>query len=237
MRNNIPLFFAVILFLGIVVSLIRGKVTRRYSTPVYRDDDPSLFRNYVIIYAIVDICCLLFGIKIWMNQNYFDPPEYIYYDVSVAPQQSLESALISASPIHPGAKIAYGMTTWNVRWEARWSTDKSQKSCSIWAANAYIQSEIQLPHLRNGSDAQKKQFDNYVEGLRAHQLVHYGFGLSAAKEIEKEVNAMPAMADCGVLEMAVNALAKKIINDYRTRGQAYDLSNEFLNSQHALLEY
>ena len=44
------------------------------------------------------------------------------------------------------------------------------------------------------------------------------------------------MQDCATLEAAGNALGEKIVKNYQIKGQAYDLLNPFLQSQHAMLK-
>ena len=228
------LLFSAIFFIVVVVSLFQGRVTRRFATPVYRDDDPTSFWNYIALYAILGTVCLFFTIKNWATK--FDPPEYSWYIATANPQQSLETILQAASSIHPNSGIAYGLTNWSVNWHFQWSQEKHGNACWISSVYTTLSSRIVLPKLVNATTAQQEKFNLFFDALRLHQLAHYEFGKSAALEIERKISDLPKMQDCTVLEAAANALGEKILKDYQTRGQAYDASNTFLQSQHAMLQ-
>ncbi len=228
------LFFSAIFFIVVVVSLIQGRITRRFSTPVYRDDDPTSFWNYIALYAILGTVSLFFTLKNWTTD--LDPPEYSHYIATAHPQQSLEAILQSASSIHSNGGIAYGQTTWYVNWHFQWSQEKYGNACWISSIYATLSSRIVLPKLVNATSAQQEKFNLFYEALRLHQLAHYELGKSAALEIERQISDLPKMQNCRVLETTANALGEKIVKDYQTKGQAYDLSSTFLQSQHAMLE-
>jgi len=226
--------FSAIFYIVIVVSLFQGRITRRYTTPVYRDEDPASFRNYIALYAILGTACLFITLKNWTTK--YDPPEYSFYIAKANPQQSLETVLQAASRIHSNGDIAYGLTTWSVEWHFQWSQEKHGNACWINSIYTTLNSTIVLPKLINATAAQQEKFNIFLDALRAHQLVHYGFGKSAAQEIEKKISNLPKMENCTVLEAAANALGAQILKNYQTRGQAYDIANTFLQSQHAMLE-
>jgi len=228
------LLFSIIFFIIVVVSLIQGRVSRRFTTPVYRDDDPTSFWSYIALYALLGSVCLFFTVKNWTTK--FDPPEYSWYVATANPQQSLETILQAASKIHTNGSIAYGLTSWSVDWHFQWSQAKRGNACWINSVYTTLNSRIVLPQLVNASAAQQEKFNVFVDALRSHQLAHYDIGKSAAVEIERRISELPKMQDCTTLEAAANALGEQILKDYRIKGQAYDLSNTFLQSQHAMLQ-
>ncbi|MET3108497.1 putative secreted Zn-dependent protease [Oxalobacteraceae bacterium GrIS 2.11] len=228
------LLFSAVFFIIVVVSLVQGRVSRRFATPIYRDENPASFRNHLVFYAILGTACLFFAVKNWSTE--FDPPEYSWYTATANPEQSLETVLQAASIIHPNGGVAYGVTYWSVDWHFKWSQAKHGNECWISSVYTTLRSSIILPKLVNATSAQQEQFNIFFDALRLHQLTHYEFGKSAALEIEKKISDLPKMQDCTVLQAAANAAGEKIVNDYQTRGQAYDVSNTFLQSQHAMLE-
>ena len=217
----------------IVVSLIQGRISRRYATPIYRDENPKSFWTHITIYIVLGIVCVFFTLKNWTTE--FDPPEYTWYTATADPQQSLETALQAASTIRRDGEIAYGLTSWNIHWYFQWSQAKHGDDCRISSVYATLSSRIILPKLVNATSAQQKKFNIFFDALHAHQLAHYEFGKSAAREIELKISRLPKMRDCATLEAAANALGVQILKDYQTKEQVYDLSSTFLQSQHALL--
>ena len=228
------LAFSAIFYVVAAISLFQGRISRRYSTPVYRDEDPATFRNYIAFYLIVGTVCLFFALKNWTTE--FDPPQYSFYTATANPQESLEKALQSASKIHSNGDIAYGLTIWSVEWHFQKSQAKHGNDCWIDSIYTTLSSTIVLPRLVNATSAQQEKFNIFLEALRAHQLVHYEFGKSAALEIEKKMSHLPKMQDCATVEAAGNALGEEIVKNYQIKGQAYDIANSFLQSQHAMLE-
>ena len=228
------LAFGIFFYIGIAASLITGKVSRRFTTPVYRYEEPAKFRNYLVVSFILGTTCLFFTIKNWSTD--YDPPEYSFYTVTAIPQQSLETALQTASKIHYNHEIAYGMTLWDVKWHFQWSQGKHGDTCWINSIYTTLNSTIVLPKLVNASTDQQEKFTIFLDALRAHQLAHYEFGKSAAQEIEKKISDLPKMQDCATLEAAGNALGEEIVKKYQIKGQAYDIANTFLRSQHAMLQ-
>jgi len=235
LRFHPLLLFSAFFFTIVAASLIQGRVARRFTTPVYREENPSSFWSHIAFYAILGSVSLFFTVKNWTTK--FDPPEYSWYIATANPQQSLETVLKAASVIHPDGGTAYGQTTWSVDWHFQWSQAKHGNDCWISSVYTTLSSRILLPKLVNASSAQQEKFNLFFDALRLHQLAHYEFGKSAALEIEKKISELPTMQDCVVLEAAANALGEKILKDYRTKGQAYDVSNTFLQSQDAMLGY
>jgi predicted secreted Zn-dependent protease len=99
-----------------------------------------------------------------------------------------------------------------------------------------LSSKIVLPKLVNATAAQQEKFNIFFDVLREHQLAHYEFGKSAAQEIERKISTLPKMQDCNILEAAGNAVGEEILKNYQIKDQTYDLSNTFLQPQHAMLE-
>ena len=228
------LAFGIAFYIAIAASLVTGKVSRRYTTPVYRDEEPAKFRNYLAVSFILGTTCLVITIKNWTPD--YDPPDYSYYTATADPEQSLETVLQAASKIHYNEKIAYGATYWSVEWHFQWSQGKHGDTCWINSIYTTLNSKIVLPKLANETTVQQEKFNIFFEALRAPQLAHYEFGKSAALEIEKKISNLPKMQDCVKLEAAGNALGEETVKNYQIKGQAYDIANSFLQSQHAMLE-
>ena len=228
---------SVFFYIIVVSSLIQGKAARllgRSAPPIYRDEDPASFRNQVVLHATLGSICLLISISNWTTE--LDLPKYSSYTVAASPQQSLETALQAASSIRNGGDIAYGLTSWDVSWHFEWSQAKHGDACWISSVCTTLNSNIVLPKLVKASSAQQEKFNIFFDALRAHQLAHYEFGKNAAREIERQISMLPEMPNCATLEATANALGGQILKDYQVKGKAYDLSNTFLQAQHAMLQ-
>jgi len=228
------LVFAIAFYIAIAVSLVTGKVSRRYTTPVYRFEEPAKFRNYLVVSFTAGTVCLVITVKNWTPE--YDPPDYSYYTVLANPSQSLETVMQEASKLHSNGGVAYGVTFWDAEWHFEWSQGKQGDTCWINSVYTTLRTQIVLPKLVNANADQQKQFNIFFEALRAHQLAHYEFGKSAALEIEKKISNLPKMQYCATLEAAGNAVGEETVKKYQMKEQAYDMSNPFLQSQHALLD-
>jgi predicted secreted Zn-dependent protease len=162
----------------------------------------------------------------FLSQNAFaeviERLDHRYYDVHIAANQSLVSALNQASPIQYKGKVYHGYTKWNVRWKFRWSSDDNGM-CRIISSTTTIQGTILLPRLASATQAQKSQFDAYVTSLLEHELGHYQIGKEAAQAIDKQILSYPTASECRALEKAVNSGAHQTLEEYQETERQYDI--------------
>lgn len=142
------------------------------------------------------------------------------YPVPAGHAVSLGRTLNANSPIHHGGLTYHAYTTWTVNWAYRWT--QSIGYCQVNAVTTHLDSTIQLPRLDGGSSNLHRQFDHYLEALRQHELGHYQIGRMAAQQVDRQLRALPIMADCQRLNAAANHLAHQIVEHYREEERTYD---------------
>lgn len=161
--------------------------------------------------------------------------EYQYYEVNVAANQSLRSALNQASTIRQDGKTHHGYTKWHVRWHFHWNNDHSGH-CKIVSSKTTLQGNILLPRLAYAPLIQRKQFDRYMIALREHELGHYKIGQEAAKAIDEQFSSVPSSSTCKALEKPANDRAYQILEKYKLADKEYDAKTIHGKTQGAWLD-
>jgi len=160
--------------------------------------------------------------------------EYQYYEVNVAANQSLRSALNQASTIRQDGKTHHGYTKWYIHWRFHWNNNPSGQ-CRIVSSKTSLQGTILLPRLASPL-AQRKQFDRYMIALREHELGHYKIGQEAAKAIDEQFLSLPSSSHCKALEKPANDSAYQILEKYKHADKEYDAKTIHGKTQGAWLE-
>ncbi|MCQ4347407.1 DUF922 domain-containing Zn-dependent protease [Pseudomonas stutzeri] len=150
--------------------------------------------------------------------------------------QSLARTLTHTSPIRQDGKTYHAYTAWRVSWEYRW-TQEPDGACRIAEVATRLDTTIRLPRLDGGSPRQQEQFQRYVGALKEHELGHHQFGQRAAREVDDQLKALPAMSDCTRLVAAANRLAQRIVARVREEERTYDLVTVHGRTQGARLDY
>ncbi|GGX58605.1 DUF922 domain-containing protein [Saccharospirillum salsuginis] len=161
--------------------------------------------------------------------------DYRDYPVKPRSDESISDALYRASPILEAGRVFHGYTRWWVEWRFWWR-ETANRQCRIDRVSVEVQGEIQLPRLDGGTPSQRERFNRYREALHQHELVHYGFGLRAGREIENSLRNLPPEASCLELETRANETGYEILRDYRQLEDRYDRETEHGRTQGAWLE-
>lgn len=161
---------------------------------------------------------------------------YSDYEVAASNSGSLARALNNTSPIRHDGQTFHAYTTWRVSWNYRWAAD-ANGDCRIIAVSTGLNTTIQLPRLVGGSAGQRERFQRYLTALNQHELGHHEIGRKAAREVDRQLQAMPAMADCQRLSSAANKLAYRIVNQLKDEERTYDLVTVHGRLQGARLDY
>lgn len=157
------------------------------------------------------------------------------YPVHAEPNQSLREALNAATPILVNGKRFHGYTRWYVRWQFQWAPDP-QGRCLITKVNTRLTTEVQLPDLRRGTEAQQARFDRYLPALSQHEQGHVQVGRDAAQTIDRAIADMPAAADCATLERNANTLGQALLQEHVEREKQFDVTTGHGATQGALLD-
>ena len=157
------------------------------------------------------------------------------YPVHAEPNQSLREALNAATPILVNGKRFHGYTRWYVRWQFQWAPDP-QGRCRITKVNTRLTTEVQLPDLRRGTEAQQARFDRYLPALSQHEQGHVQVGRDAAQAIDRAIADMPAAADCATLERNANTLGQALLQEHVEREKQFDVTTGHGATQGALLD-
>lgn len=161
---------------------------------------------------------------------------YSDYEVPASNSRSLARALNKTSPIRHDGQTFHAYTTWRVNWNYRWAVD-SNGDCRITAVSTGLNTTIQLPRLVGGSYSQRERFQRYLSALNQHELGHHEIGRKAALEVDRQLQAMPAMSDCQRLSSAANKLAYRVVNQLKDEERTYDLITVHGRLQGARLDY
>jgi predicted secreted Zn-dependent protease len=161
---------------------------------------------------------------------------YSDYAVQANNSRSLARALNNTSPIRHDGKTFHAYTSWRVSWHYRWTAD-ANGDCRIAEISTGLNTTIQLPRLVGGSDILRERFQRYLTALNQHELGHHQIGRKAALEVNRQLQAMPAMSDCQRLSTAANKLASRIVNQLKDEERTYDLITVHGRLQGARLDY
>jgi predicted secreted Zn-dependent protease len=160
--------------------------------------------------------------------------EYRYYIVTPHSATPLWRSVIKASPIREYGKTYMGHTAWTVKWDMKWKR-QANGGCAMVKVRTHLHGIITLPKVVLPDAEQQARFDGFVKALRAHEIEHMDIARDAAREIDRRVQRMPAMASCYELESAANAQGQRLLGEARRRGIEYDARTEHGKSQGAVL--
>jgi predicted secreted Zn-dependent protease len=149
----------------------------------------------------------------------------IYYKVSGDTANEIWTDIISKSPVRQHGKQHVAYTRWHVNWKFWW-LDKDA-TCAISKVDTSLDVTYTLPRLEQSSsmpDALLTSWQNYYSALFEHEQGHRDIGIRAAEEIEHEISAMGARADCKQLEAEANQIGQRIIKKYSEIEIEYDQS-------------
>jgi len=163
-----------------------------------------------------------------------DSIDYSYYEVQVFDGPSLGTQVRAASPIREGGQVSFGNTRWNVRWDLRWNSEASGR-CRLTSVIVTLRSRMLLPQLRGASARQTAAFERFMAALRLHENGHYAHGQRAAREIERNLLALPPAASCATLEAQANESGRRSIARHADLDIQYDRETSHGRTQGAYL--
>lgn len=149
-------------------------------------------------------------------------------------ERSLLVAINRASPVNRGGRIFHAYTTWHVRWNFQWNTDRNGL-CKINDSKVKISGTVLLPKLIGGTGSQRTQFEKYIRNLRMHELGHFEIGKKAATAIDSFLLSLPSRSSCSLLESEANEGAYRLLEKYSKIEEQYDVQTNHGKTQGAWL--
>lgn len=114
-------------------------------------------------------------------------------------------------------------TGWFIDWKYPYAQTTS--GCSTGPVRVTVSVTYTMPRWNappHASVALRKRWAQYTENLRTHEDVHRDIGVHAGEEIKRRMEALPPKTTCGALEVAADAVGKRLLEKYRLMERAYD---------------
>lgn len=143
------------------------------------------------------------------------------YRVEQNGADTLLHAINRATPIREDGRVFHGYTAWHIHWNFWWNR-ASNGRCTLTRNSTELSAEITLPELVNAASPVRREFSDYINKLRLHELGHVQIARSAAQQIDTEITALPSMSSCSELERAANQLGQRLLDQARQQGRRYD---------------
>ncbi|MCC6077290.1 DUF922 domain-containing protein [Pseudomonas sp. GCM10022188] len=147
--------------------------------------------------------------------------DYTDYPVPASDENSLGMTLNRNSPIRHDGLTYHANTTWTVNWSYNWIEENGY--CRLSNVVTNLHAVIKLPRLEGGDSGIREQFDQYLEALHQHELGHYEISRKAALDVDRELRALPVMANCQRLNDTANRVAHRVVARYTEEERTYDL--------------
>ncbi|MFV9683479.1 DUF922 domain-containing protein [Pseudomonas sp. NY15367] len=167
------------------------------------------------------IASLLFWLAMPAQAEVQERLQEQYYDLQVAPGESLSRAIDQTSPIRQNGQIFHAYTRWQVQWNFWWREQRDGR-CQIDLTRTQLHATITLPRLDGGDTQQRQRFQQYLSALREHELGHYRIGQAAAAEIDAALLTTPEYPSCAELQQQANRRANAVLQQHVERERNYD---------------
>jgi predicted secreted Zn-dependent protease len=149
---------------------------------------------------------------------------YSYFAVTGKSAEQLENSMLKRGPKvgnsrsgHPGAtKLTF---SGGVKY------DETKRGCRVASASYHVKANVILPLWRNrhkGDESLVFVWDTLSQDIRRHEESHIVIAKNHARMIEDKARALPAAADCKVLQKKVDALTEAILAKHDAAQQQFD---------------
>jgi len=180
------------------------------------------------------LLALMFGSSL-ARAEILETVDYIKYPVRHEAGTSLLKAVNAATPISEGAKKYHGYTRWDINWRYTYEKTSDLRTCKVKSLYVTLKATITLPELSSKDDKVIAQFNNYLQALKKHELGHLQIAQEAAKKIESNLLAHPALSSCEILKAALNENGLALTEEAKTQGVQYDAQTRHGKTQGAYL--
>lgn len=162
---------------------------------------------------------------------------FSYYEAMYSSSgQSIYSMLQNVSPIRQDGKIYLGYTSTSIEWVFNRFEHRDGR-CRLTDVEVKYSATITLPKLRGAGEVDMSKFESFLTALRRHEMGHYDIGREIAEKIDKGVSGLPEMPSCKQLDLSVNDLGNRILEDSKNMGSDYDRVTDYGRSQGAWLDF
>jgi predicted secreted Zn-dependent protease len=115
------------------------------------------------------------------------------------------------------------MTRWFVRWS--YPFERGTDRCATGPVSVSVTVRMQMPNWAPPPNAPadlSQSWDHYLKALRHHEDGHKNHGLLAARDVLEKLKRLGAEDDCQAMNVAANAAANRILDEYRVKDRSYD---------------
>lgn len=126
-------------------------------------------------------------------------------------------------------------TSWYVQW--RYNYDTRYGNCALRDIEVSVDVEYTLPKWSVqflGNKELRIKWIRYIDALKKHEDGHRDIGIGAAKRIEAALYKVGTRPRCDTLGAEANAIAYKILDDFRRKEIEYDRSTGHGRTQGAV---
>ncbi|MBE9559184.1 MAG: DUF922 domain-containing protein [Proteobacteria bacterium] len=148
--------------------------------------------------------------------------EYKYYEISPRTAYEIKPELMRRSPIREGGGTFNGHTDWYVDW--RYQSSQPASGCQVHDIRTTVRVIHTLPVLSQYVTDQQTidVFTRFSDALTKHEINHGNNGISAAREMDKAFNEVPAQQSCRNLARIIDSICNTTIQKYIQADNDYD---------------
>ncbi len=146
-----------------------------------------------------------------------------HYDIHGDSAAELRQQMSRLGPPDRDGRRYDAYTKWYVAWHFTYR--EVGGSCRIERVTTSVDVTYTLPRWRAPRTATpelRAHWDRYLAALQAHEHGHRDFGVHSAREVEQQLQSLPAHGSCRELEAAANAAGHRVLDKFRARELAYD---------------
>ena len=146
-----------------------------------------------------------------------------YYDLRGATVQELLQQKKALGPIGKDGKRYGANTKWHVAWRYAYRNEGGR--CRIDQVTTSADIVFTLPRWNpphRAASNLRARWDRYVFALQEHENGHRDFGISAAREVEREIAALPPRDNCRKMGEHANVTGRRVLDKYRALEIRYD---------------
>jgi len=157
--------------------------------------------------------------------------DYQFYSVSPSTISFLLSSLNLKSPIRQNGHIFHGNTEYQLRTRFWWKKENDQ--CHIANTQTLLKLKYTLPKLKTKQKKVLAVWAQWYPHLYTHEQGHGRLAKKAAENIDKQLLALDANKDCGLLKKKAQLIAKKSLSKLSHAFKEYDLKTNHGETQGA----
>ena len=158
-----------------------------------------------------------------------------FYNISGTDSKSIQKSLSTYGPTGKDGKRYHALTNWKIDWNYRWIS--SNTHCQLEKVEVNTDVTYLMPELSSKPSLSKimhNRWNRYYLALFKHEQQHKDYAVSAAKELDRELNTLK-LQPCAQLEKNISAQAQSILDKYKRLEKGFDRRTEHGIKQGVLL--